>query len=463
MKRRSLQVLGMAAALYPHASAAGDGWVVAWVGSAHGPYPAGNASAQPEMNLVFPAPATGARDQSFRMIAKPEIWGCQARLRLSNAFGSRPITFGDVHVGLQQSSSAVVGGSNRPVSFGGQTKVTVPPGASAWSDPVSLPFACRVDPKRLWGRKLAVSFHVPGESGPMTWHAKALQTSYLSAPGSGSRGADETESGFPFSTTSWYFLDALEMRVPGGAQAVVAFGDSITDGTNSTLNGDDRWPDVLARRLHAAYGNRVSVVNAGIGGNQVVGPKVYSLAAPAPGGPSALDRLERDLFSLSGVGAVIWLEGINDFNKRNAASLEAVQAGLTEGVTRIRTRIPGVKVIAATVTTALGTTSATHGHAEQEKKRRGLNTFIRSSGLFDAVADFDAAVIDSGTGKLRPELAHNTTIGGAGDGLHPNRLGYMAMGMSVDIGLFKPGARAPKNGKTAQAGPVRLRNRNLQP
>ena len=371
------------------------------------------------MKLVFPAPAAGARDQSFRMIVKPEIWGCQARLRLSNAFGKQAVTFADVHLGLQQSSSAVVAGSNRPVSFGGKKTVTVPPGASAWSDPVSMPFACRVDPRRLWGRKLAVSFHVAGESGPMTWHAKALQTSYLGAPGSGSRSADDTELGFPFSTTSWYFLDALEMRMPAGAQAVVAFGDSITDGTNSTLNGDDRWPDVLARRLHAAYGNRISVVNAGIGGNQVVGPKVYSLDDPAPGGPSALDRMERDLFSLSGVGAVIWLEGINDFNKRNAASLESVQAALKEGVTRIRARLPGVKVVGATVTTALGTSSATHGHAEQETKRQGLNAYIRTSGLFDAVADFDAAVIDPATGRLRPELAHNTTIGGTGTGCTP--------------------------------------------
>jgi lysophospholipase L1-like esterase len=460
---RTLLATGVAAAaLLPHTSRAADGWVVAWVGSAHGPFPAGNASAQPDLKMVFPAPKAGARDQSFRLIVKPETWGCHTRLRMSNAFGTQPVTFADVHVGLQQSSSAVVPGTNRPVSFGRQKQVTVAAGASAWSDPVALPFACKVDPKTLWGRKIAVSFHVPGESGPMTWHAKALQTSYLTAPAAGSKSADETESGFPFSTTSWYFLDALEMRVPGG-QAVVAFGDSITDGTNSTLNGDDRWPDVLARRLHAAYGNRVSVVNAGIGGNQVVGPKTYSVAEPVAGGPSALVRLERDLFSLSGVAAVIWLEGINDFNKRNAASLAAVQAGLKEGVARIRARIPGVQVLGATVTPAVGSTSATHGHAEQEQKRQGLNLFIRSSGLFDAVADFDAAVVDRVSGKLRPELVHNTTVGGAGDWLHPNRLGYMAMGMAIDIGPLKPRPPSVKSAKTAQAGPTRLRNRNLEP
>ena len=121
----------------------------------------------------------------------------------------------------------------------------------------------------------------------MTWHAKALTTSYLTAPGAGAKGDSEDEAAFPFSTASWYFLDALDMMAPADARAIVAFGDSITDGTASTMNGDDRWPDVLARRLHAVYGNKIAVVNAGIGGNQVVGPAEYSPQKPYPGGPSA--------------------------------------------------------------------------------------------------------------------------------------------------------------------------------
>ena len=364
------------------AEKASTGWVVAWVGSAHGPYPSGNALAQPDLKLVFPAPANGARNQSFRMIVKPAIWGSQTRLRLSNAFGRKPVTFADVFVGLHQSSSAVVAGTNRPVAFAGKKVVTVAPGESVWSDPVELSFASATGPELLSGRKLAISFHVPGQSGPMTWHAKALQTSYVTAPEAGSKSAVETESAFPFSTTSWYFLDALEMSMPAGAFAVVAFGDSITDGTNSTLNGDDRWPDVLARRLHAVHGNRVSVVNAGIGGNQVVGPKVYSLTRPVSGGPSALARLDRDVLSLSGVSAVIWLEGINDFNRTTDASAPEVQAGFTEGVARMRARIPGLRVIGATVVTALGTVSdaGTYGHPEQERRRQALNRFIRTPG-----------------------------------------------------------------------------------
>ncbi len=428
----ALSTAGAAAA----PAAGGTKWVVSWVGSAHGPYPSGNDLAQPELTRALPKPASGARDQSFRLVVRPEIWGCQARLRFSNAFGSQPVTFADVHVGLQEAGSAVVPGTNRPARFGGKTRVTVPASDQVWSDPVDLPFACG-RAASLAGRKLAVSFHVPAESGPMTWHAKALQTSYLTAPGAGSRAAQEAEAGFPFSTTSWYFLDALEMRAPAAAYAIVALGDSITDGTNSTLNGDDRWPDVLGRRLRAAYGDNVAVVNAGIGGNQVSGPKAYSPSKPMSGGPSALARLERDVLSLSGVAGVIWLEGINDFGSGNASVAE-VTAALKAGVSAMKARLPGLRVLGATVTTALGAEEGRYGHPEQDARRQALNRFIRTSGLFDAVLDFDRAVLDPATGRLRPEMTHDTTVGGAGDGIHPNRLGYQAMAHSVDLTLLAP-------------------------
>jgi len=142
-------------------------------------------------------------------------------------------------------------------------------------------------------------------------------------------------------------------RIPqarGYTKVVVAFGDSITDGTASTLNGDDRWPDVFARRLHAAVGNRWVVVNAGIGGNQVIGPADYTAAKPISGGPSALSRIDRNVTSLPGVAAVIWFEGINDFGSSNATVADVV-AGYRQGVTRLRAALPGVKVYAATLTT----------------------------------------------------------------------------------------------------------------
>jgi lysophospholipase L1-like esterase len=225
---------------------------------------------------------------------------------------------------------------------------------------------------------------------------------------------------------------------PSGTPVVVALGDSITDGTASTMNGDDRWPDVLERRLRAAHGNRVAVVNAGIGGNQVVGPDEYTPGRPFPGGPSALQRLDRDVLSLSGVSAVIWLEGTNDFSRNGNATAEAVQAGMREAVGRMRARLPNVRVIGATVVSALGSSSPAHGFAEQDEKRRALNAFIRGSGLFDAVVDFDAATLDAGTGGLRAEMVPESTTGGPGDRLHPNRAGYLAMGMAIDLATVVP-------------------------
>lgn len=427
-----------------HAQAAGPApsrWATAWAASVQGPYPSGNPSAQPDLRFAFPAAASGARDQSFRLMVRPDIWGPQARIRVSNVLGTQPVVFDGVYLGLQAGSSALVRGSNRPVSFAGRPTVTVPAGESVWSDAVALPFADAGRAAALAGRRLAVSFHVAGQSGPMTWHAKALNTSYLSAPGAGSVGESEEEQAFPFSTTSTYFVDAVDMLAPADTQVVVAFGDSITDGTGTTLNGDDRWADVLARRLHALHGDRVSVVNAGIGGNQVVGPAAYSPQQPFPGGPSAVTRLERDVISLSGVSTVIWLEGINDFSRNGNASAEAVQQGMTEAVARLRGRLPGVRVVGATLTSALGSTSAAHGHAEQDARRKALNAFIRDSGVFDEVADFDAATLDPETGGIRPKFVPDSTTGGPGDKLHPNRAGYLAMGRAIDVSRLLPAGR----------------------
>jgi lysophospholipase L1-like esterase len=430
MLRSITTVAAMVLLLVPAASGK-DKWVTSWTASVHGPYPTGNASAQPDLHFAFPSAATGARDQTFRLIVLPDVWGPQIRLRLSNAFGTRPVTFDGVFAGLQNSGGAVVAGTNRAARFGGKATVTVAPGESVWSDTIALAYS-----GVLTGRKLAVSFHVAGESGPITWHAKALTTSYLSPPGAGAKGDQEGEAAFPFTTTSWYFLDAIDVMAPENTRVVVALGDSITDGTASTLNGDDRWPNVLSRRLHAAYGDRVSVVNAGIGGNQVVGPAEYSAAKPFAGGPSAGQRLERDLLSLSGVTAVVWLEGINDFSRNADATVESVEAGMKDVVGRIRAKFPKALVMGATVTSALGSSNAAHGSAGEDEKRKALNEFIRHSGVFDGVADFDQATVDPQTGGLRAEFVPDSTTGGVGDKLHPNRAGYLAMGMAIDLKLL---------------------------
>lgn len=419
----------------------GTKWVTSWGASVQGPYPIGNPSAMPDMSRVFPVPANGARDQSFRLIVRPTLWGRETRIRMTNALGTKPVTFDGVHVGLQNSGAEITAGTNRAITFGGKNSVTIPPGQSVWSDAVTLPFVRDTASNELAGRKLAVSFHVVGESGPMTWHAKALQSSYVTWPGAGAKAHEESEASFPFATAAWFFVDALDMRAGDDAYAVVAFGDSITDGTASTMNGDDRWPDVLDRRLRTAYGNRVAVVNAGIGGNQVVGPAVYPPPPPRPafpGGPSALSRLERDVLTLSGVKAVIWLEGTNDFSRNGNATFEAVANGMREGVARMRKALPGVRVIGATVVSAVGSTSPAHGFKEQDDKRRQLNEFIRTSGVFDGVADFDKVVTDTQTGAMRAEFVPDNTLGGPGDKLHPNRLGYQAMGAVIDLKLLAP-------------------------
>ena len=199
------------------------------------------------------------------------------------------------------------------------------------------------------------------------------------------------------------------------------------------MNGDDRWPDVLSRRLHHEYGSKVVVLNAGIGGNQVAGPAQYSAAKPFAGGPSSVMRLERDVLSLSGVSTVIWLEGINDFSKNGQASTEAVIEKMTDGVKRLRAA--GIQVIGATVVTALGSTSPAHGFAQQDEKRKALNQFIRTSRLFSGYIDFDAVTLDPATGEMRPEFVPESTTGGPGDKLHPNRAGYHVMGDYIDLTL----------------------------
>jgi lysophospholipase L1-like esterase len=428
-------------------------WFTSWAASAQGPYPSGSPVAQPD--LKFALQEGGAKDQTFRLIVKPSLWANRMRLRLSNAFGTKPVTFDGVLVGMQWSGAVVTPGTNRPVTFGAKRTVTVQPGGQAWSDAFTLPYVSNAGAPELLGRKLAVSFHVAGESGPMTWHAKAMQTSYITPPGAGSLGELEDDSAFPNSTTSWYFLDALDVQAPPETGLVVCLGDSITDGTNSTLNGDDRWPDVLQRRLRA-NGLNLAVVDAGIGSNQVVGPAQYSPDKPFQGGPSALQRLDRDVLSLSGVTHVIWLEGINDFSTNGNATVDQVRDGMRTGVKRIRDKIRGVKVIGATLTSVVGTTSEAQKPPDVEEKRKALNEFIRNNGgLFDGVVDFDRATTDPNTGALRAEFVPNSTVGGPGDGLHPNRAGYIAMGNAIDLRLLsrpQPPKPRPRPAATDDTG-----------
>jgi len=425
---RAVSAALVIAALSAPAHAA-DKWITSWAASVQGPYPVGNPSAQPVQKFAFPVPEAGARDQTFRLIVMPEVWGKQARLRFSNALGTKPVTFDGVHVGLQFGSATVAPGTNKPVTFGGKPSVTVEPGKDAWSDNVALPFV--KDVKALAGRKLAVSFHVAGETGPMTWHAKALQTSYVTAPGSGAKGQAEDESSFPFSTASWFFLDAVDMMAPADTKVIVAFGDSITDGARSTPDTNNRWPDHLARRL-LAQGIKMGVLNAGIGGNRVLNE-----APVAPGadmravgaGINALARFEHHVLSLPGATHVIVLEGINDIgNARDnptpsAADLIAAHKQLIE-----QAHARGLRIIGATLTPFWGAAYYTEAG---EAKRQALNEWIRTGKAYDGVVDFDKAARDPADPKKLLEKYDSC------DYLHPSDAGYKAMADAIDLSLFR--------------------------
>jgi len=412
-------------------AAAATNWITSWGASPQGPYPSGAAVAQPDLEFAFPGNA--AVDQTFRLIVRPGMWSMRMRIHFTNLFGNQPVTLDGVFVGLQKTGAELVQGTNQPISFNGGSSLTLAPGQSMWSDPVKLGFVHgNGTDGDLAGRKLAVSFHTVGSTGPMTWHAKAMTTSFVTNQGAGSVGATEGDV-FPTSTTSWYFIDKIDMDAPKGTQLVVALGDSITDGTSSTINGDDRWPNVVERRLNAAYGDSVVLVNEGIGGNQIVGPANYDPSNPVAGGPSVLQRLARDVIGLSGVSAVIWHEGTNDVSAGTSAG--AIEAGIISVVAQLRAAIPGIRIVGTTITSEVGA-AGNGGTAAAAAERIALNAFIKSSGLFDDVVDFYAVTTDPQTGALKAQFVPNTSIGGAGDHVHPNRAGYLTMGNSVNIGVL---------------------------
>jgi lysophospholipase L1-like esterase len=392
------------------------------------------ANIQPDLGFPFPdANTAGATDQTFRSIVKPDLWGDKMRFRFSNVFGSQPVIFSAVTVALQEYSGNLVEGTVTPVTFGGKKSVTIPVGQEIFSDGIKLTWVQGADDPAVQGHNLAVSYAAEGDSGPMTYHSSAFTTSYITAPGSGDRTGDLDVFAFEYTTTSWFFLDAVDVMAPSDTVVVCAFGDSITDGTHSTLNINDRWMNALSRRLHNAYGNKISIVNEAIAGNRVVNPVVANSAA----GPAAVDRLDRDALGLSGLTHVIWLEGINDVGA--GTTTDAIIAGYRDVVGRLHAK--GIKAYAATLTSALGISGVDMGDngPGHDASRMVLNAFIRSSGLYDGVEDFDAATLDPSTGNMLAEFLPNSTFTQLPwDYLHPNHAGYIAMGGIVDIQPFAP-------------------------
>ena len=347
-----------------------------------------------------PQPAPGAapgrggavlnfKNQTLRQVVHVSLGGGRVRVVLSNAFGTSPLAVGAAAVALRQKESSIAAGSSRPLTFSGSASTTIAAGAVAVSDPVALAIPALAD--------LVVDVFLPGDTGaspsPLTTHASALQTNYLSAP-------------------------------------VVTFGDSITDGTLSTPDTNNRWPDHLARRLLAAGGAKpqpMGVLNEGIAGNRILTDVI---------GPNALSRFDRDVLALSGVTHVILLEGINDLGLAADGQLPTaaeIVAGHRQLVTRAHAH--GIKVLAGTVLpfegTNLGAIAPNYYSAEKDTRRQAMNEAIRTGGFYDGIIDFEAAVRDQAQPKQL--LAR---FKGA-DNLHLTDAGYKAMADAVNLTLLK--------------------------
>ena len=375
--------------------------------------PAGQEGAE---RVQLPQPIQSFNNQTVRQIVHTSIGGSRARVVISNAFGTAPLTIGAAQIAVRAEEAAVAPGSGRPLSFRGTGSVTIPPGAVLFSDAVDMTVAPYAD--------LVIDVFVPGDTAgmPLTMHTGALQTTYVSEPGN-----HVGEASFPAAMTvpSWYFVARVEVLAPATVGAVVTFGDSITDGTASTPNANRRWPDGLARRVSSAGPNAMAVLNLGIGGNRLLSDGM---------GISGLARFDRDVAAQSGATHVIVLEGINDIGfagddpSPSAANLIAAHQQLIA-----RAHAHGLTILGATLTPYEGAAYATK---VGEAKRQALNQWIRTSRAYDGVIDFDAATRDSSQpGRILPAFD-------PGDHLHPNDAGYQAMADGIDLGLFKKVAKA---------------------
>jgi len=388
---------------------AADGWVTTWTAS---PQAAGRDTLA----------AAGFDNQTIREIIFTSIGGNPIRLELTNVYGTSPLRAGRVTVAVAGPDAAVQPGTIHPVTFGGRASFLIPAGAQILSDPVAM----RVQPLQ----DLAVSVYLPGRTGAATFHADAQQVNWVSA--AGDHAADEGAGGYLIPTLSWYYLSGLLVGSSGAAGTVVAIGDSITDGVGSTAGADGRWPNYLARRLDALGGPALGVADEGIGGNRVLtGARCCGASAEARFGPDVLDQ--------PGVRDVIVLEGINDIgvsagplDPRADVSADQIIAGYRRLIAEAHAR--GLKIFGATLLPFQG---AGYYTAAGEAKREAVNAWIRTSGAFDGVIDFDAVMRDPAD-PLRLNPAYDS-----GDHLHPDDAGYQAMADAVDLAMLLPGRPAP--------------------
>lgn len=381
-------------------------WVGTWAASQQAPEP------------PFVAANPGQfSNQTIRQIVPLSVGGQTLRLRLSNEFGRTPLRVGEVRVAQQLAGASILPGSDRLVTFGGRTQVTIPAGAPMLSDPIPLRVAALSN--------LVVSLYVPDTVVANTFHSLGVQTTYVSSPGNFTAAITPPVAA---TTTSWFFLSGVSVKAESRSAAIVTLGDSITDGFASTVDANRRWPNLLAARLQAQRRYQdVAVVNHGISGNRTLHDLI---------GPNALARFDRDVLSTPGARWLIVLEGINNIGIPGAFGLAAEQvsaADIINGHRQLiaRARDHGLKIYGATLTPFEGTIFPGYYTAAGEAKRQAVNAWIRSSGEFDAVIDFDRALRDpANPGRMLPAYD-------SGDHLHPNDAGYLAMANAVDLKLFR--------------------------
>jgi lysophospholipase L1-like esterase len=364
-------------------------------------------------------PAAALSGQTIREHVRLSLGGNRIRIRLSNRFGTQALEVGAVHVALHGTGAGTLPGTDRTVTFSDQPSFTIPVGALAVSDEIDL------DVKAL--DEIAVSLFLPGDTGPLTIHQLGVATTYISPAG------DFTATGvMPVATTSLsrYLLSGVEVR-RARAEVVVTLGDSITDGFASTVDANRRWPDFLAERLrsqqNAQPGMRpIAVVDEGISGNRLL----KDIA-----GPNAQERFDRDVIATAGVKWMTVLEGINDIGFPGSVEPNAPRVTFKQIVGAYkqliaRAHAAGLKIYGCTLTPFEGTTFAGYFAPDKEPVREDVNSWIRNSGQFDAVIDFDKAIRDpSHPTRMLPAYD-------SGDHLHPNDLGYLTMANAVPLSLF---------------------------
>lgn len=410
----AIGLIGIALAALPPiaaARAARQAWTTSW------------ASAQQQPDAQNAAPPGQLRDATLRQIVRLSRGGPALRIRLSNRFGTAPLRVAAAHVGLAVAPgrAAVVAGSDHVLSFGGKPSVTIPAGAEIVSDSAALGVSAAAD--------IAVSLYFAEAPSPQTSHSAARATNFV-APGDATAATDLPGAA---PTRHWFQLAGVE--VAGAVPVVVTVGDSITDGYGIPDDSNARWPDALAERLlgdarTAGWG----VANLGISGNRILADGL---------GPNLVSRFERDVLGQPGVRVAIVLEGVNDLGvmTRDAPQPPAVHAAMVAAIEQAyrdmarRAHDRGVKLVGATITPFVGS-DYYHPGPETEADRQAINGFIRTSGTFDAVVDFDVALRD----PARPDRL--SPVYDSGDHLHPSVAGYRKLAEAVPLALFGGAAEA---------------------